>query len=146
MALDTTLRTLAGFAGFREIEAEALRLIALSADTRILRVGEVLFRRGEVADGALIVLSGSVELRGEGEPVTVRPPALLGETALVVETRRPATAVTREPSSVLRVPRTLYLRVLTEYPISAAAVHRQVANRVAALREEYEAVGRRLAE
>ena len=146
MALDATLRMLAGFAAFRGIEASALRLLALSADTRILRVGEVLFRRGEPADGALIVLSGSVELRGAGEPVTVRPPVLLGETALIVETRRPATATTREPASVLRVPRALYLRVLSEYPHSAAAVHHRVSKQVAALREEYEAAGRRLEE
>ena len=125
MALDTTLRMLAGFAAFRGIEAEALRLLALSADTRILRVGEVLFRRGEPADGALIVLGGSVELRGVGEPVTVRPPTLLGETALIVETRRPVTATTREPASVLRVSRALYLRVLSEYPRSAKEVHRR---------------------
>ncbi len=142
MALGADLRMLASLAAFREIEAEAMRLIALSAETRILRVGEVLFRKGEPADGALVVLSGTVSLEGAGPTVVVRPPTLLGETALLVETTRPATATTREPASVLRIPRSLYLRVLTEYPHSARRVHRQVSARVLALRDDYEALRR----
>ena len=63
-----------------------------------------------------MVLSGLIGLAAAGAETLVRPPALLGELALVAETRRPATATAREPTSVLKVSRTLYRRILAEYP------------------------------
>ena len=143
MALENDIRILTSLPAFRDLEADALRLVALSADTRILRAGDVLFRRGEAAQGGFIVLGGSIELdHGAGAPATVvRPPTLIGETALLTETLRPAKATAREPSSVLEVTRRLYRRVLAEYPDSARRMRDSVAARLDALRGEFEALG-----
>ena len=47
--------------------------------------------------------------------------ALIGELALLTETKRPVTAVAREPSSVVRIPRQLFLKTLEGYPDAARA-------------------------
>jgi CRP-like cAMP-binding protein len=44
---------------------------------------------------------------------------LIGELALVVAMARPATAVALEPSSVLRISRSLFQRVLESHPEAA---------------------------
>ena len=146
MALANDIRILANLPVFRELEPEALRLVAFSAETRILRTGEVLYRRGDRSDGGLLVLSGTIDLETlPGRTVTIKPPTLLGESALLTQTIRSATATVREPSSVLKIPRALYRKVLTEYPKSAVGIHRLVAARLAALREDYKRLSEYLA-
>ena len=58
MALDDDVRDLARLPLFQEIEPEALRLLAFSAETKILRLGDVLFRKGEPSDSGYFILSG----------------------------------------------------------------------------------------
>ena len=123
MALQDDVRTLMSLPAFQHLDPEAVRLIAFSAETRILRAGDMLFRRGDSSDGGFAVLSGAIGLAVSfGRETLVRAPALIGELALVTETTRPATAIAREPTSVLKVPRTLYRRILAEYPESAERV------------------------
>ncbi len=139
MPLQDDIRKLSRLSAFRDLEADALRLIALSAEARILRAGDVLFRKGDAADGGYVVLSGGMSLEGGGGPaIVVRAPTLLGEAALLTETERPATAQAREASSVLKIPRALYRRVLSVYPNSALRVRQVAAARLLALRNDYE--------
>ena len=139
MALQDNVRNLAQNPTLRDLQPDALRLIAFSADTRILRAGDVLFRRGDDSDAGFVVLSGAVALdAGSGEETLVRAPTLIGESALVTETTRGATATAREPSSVLRITRTLFHRVLAEYPESAARLHAILTQRLVGLTDELE--------
>jgi CRP-like cAMP-binding protein len=101
---------------------EPLRILAIGAESRYVHGGAILFRRGESADAAYVVQEGSFRLaledRGEaGE--TVGAGALIGEMALLTETKRPVTATACEPSTVMRIPRTLFLKMLEGYPDAA---------------------------
>lgn len=139
MALQDNVRNLAQNPTLRDLEPDALRLIAFSAETRILRAGDVLFRRGETSDAGFVVLSGAVALdAGAGAATMIRAPMLIGESALVTETTRGATATAREPSSVLRITRALFHRVLAEYPESAARLHHILTWRLVGLADELE--------
>ncbi len=135
MSLDDDVRNLARNATLGVLEPDALRLLAFSAETRLLRAGDTLFRQGEAGDGGYFVLSGAIALEPEGGgPIHVAgPSALIGELALLTELPRPATAVAREPSSVLRLPRTLIHRVLGEHPVSAARLQQALAQNLADL-------------
>ena len=64
---------------------------------------------------------------------------LLGELALLTETVRPVTATANEPSTVLRIPRTLFLKMLEGYPDAAAqaARHHRDPHRRSPTREIY---------
>jgi CRP-like cAMP-binding protein len=104
------------------LEDDALRVIANVADARRLRAGEVLFRQGDRSDGGYVVTSGSISVGREGdeeETALLGPGSLIGEVALFLRMQRPATAIAREPSSVLRISPTLMKRVLQEYPSAA---------------------------
>jgi CRP-like cAMP-binding protein len=125
------------------LEPEALRFIALSAAQRILRNGEVLFRRDEPSDGGYFLRSGSVVFEPAGEArgeKIIRPPTLIGEMALIAPTRRPATAVAREPSGVLQISRTLFQRALAESPRSAERVRRLLEKRLHGFAQELSAL------
>lgn len=123
MGLEEVIGELARIPAFAVIEPEALRLIAFSGETRILRAGDVLFRRDEISNDGFVVLAGSIAMDASGDGADkariVRPPGLIGDLALLTQTRRPATAIAREPSTVLRVSRLLFRRVLHEFPDSA---------------------------
>ena len=49
--------------------------------------------------------------------------------ALIAETRRPATATAREPSTVIRISRSLFLKMLEGYPEAADILRDQIAAR-----------------
>lgn len=134
MALDDDISNLRRIPLFEEFDTEALRLLAFSAETKLLRAGDALFRRGEASDCGFILTSGSIALerRDDGRPAEkiVRPFALLGEIALITTTTRPVTAIAREPATVLRITRTLFHRILEEYPGTAARVRRRLATKL----------------
>jgi CRP-like cAMP-binding protein len=101
---------------------DALRILAIGAESRYLHDGNVLFTQGEPADAGYVVQEGLLSLgpvRGKAEPLTVGPGTLLGELALLTETMRPVTATAVEPSTVIRIPRMLFLKMLEGYPEAA---------------------------
>ena len=102
---------------------DALRILAIGAESRYVHGGEVLFGAGDEADAGFVIQEGSFSLSvsqaAENEPVVVGRGALIGELALLTETRRPATATALEPSTVLRIPRGLFLKMLDGFPSAA---------------------------
>jgi CRP-like cAMP-binding protein len=149
MALEDDLRNLSRVPFFAALEPDARRLVAFSAETRILRAGDVLFRKGEPSDGAYVLMQGSVVLdaqdNGAADFEVSLPYSLIGEVALISDTLRPATAIARQPTTVLKIPRRLFHRVLNEYPSSAQALRQMIETRLAdftqhldKLREDWE--------
>ena len=88
MALEDDIRRLTRISLFHAMERDALRLLAFGAETKILRAGDVLFRRADKSDGGYIVLGGSVALdeKNDGSPPSqiARADALIGEVALLI--------------------------------------------------------------
>ena len=68
---------------------QALRVLAIGAETRNLPSGAVLFYAGELADGGYVVQEGSLLLEPgtplEGKEITVGPGTLIGELALLTD-------------------------------------------------------------
>lgn len=115
------------------MERDALRLLAFAAEARSLRAGDVLFRAGEAADGAVLVVSGALALTEEdGRPAReiVGPGALVGELALFTAVSRSSTVIAREPSQIMRLPRSVMRRVLSESPASAEAIADAIGDRL----------------
>jgi CRP-like cAMP-binding protein len=113
---------------------EALRILAIGAENRQVREGVSLFSEGEDADGGYVVQEGSFELAAREneklDPVVVGPGALLGEIALITQTKRPVSAVALEPSSVMRIPRQLFMKMLESDPMAASRMRDSLAARV----------------
>lgn len=140
MALDQDMDILALQPLLGLLPREALRLLAFAAETRFLRAGDILFRKNETADGAYIVVSGAIALdaRDDGAPAMAiaGPGYLLGETALFAEIERPATAIAREMSTVMKLRRSVMARVLAEFPDAAVALRAALSERVRSLSRE----------
>lgn len=127
MALEDDITVLTRAPLFGLLEMDAIRLIAFAAETRGLKAGEVLFRKGDRADGAYVVVRGAIALdaREDGSPAAfvAEPGSLIGQSALFLRGLRPATATAREVSGVMRISPTLVRRVLEEYPRAAGILH-----------------------
>lgn len=118
----------------RRLGGGALRSLAIAAEALSLQQGEVLFTAGDTADSAYVVQHGSFVLesgqpREDGGEVVAGPGTLLGETALLAATKRPATATAQEPSRVLRIARGTFLKILDSYPDAAARLRDLLASR-----------------
>ena len=75
----------------------------------------MLFNAGDSTDCGYVIQEGSFTLASSSKAVgevTAGPGTLLGELALIAETKRPATATAREPSTVIRISRSLFLKML----------------------------------
>ena len=116
-----------------QLGRDALRILAIGAESRYVHGGEVLFRIGDEADAGFVVQEGSFSLAtGRAEAASrmvVGRGTLIGEVALITETKRPATATALEPSTVLRIPRSLFLKMLDGYPNAAEKLRDILATR-----------------
>jgi len=126
MALEDDIAALSQAELFGLFEPEALKLLAFAAEPRALKAGDVLFRKGDRADGGYVVKSGNIILASDdnrAEPFIATPGTLIGRMALFLRTARPATATASEPSTVIRISPTLMRRTLEEFPDCACIVH-----------------------
>src|SRR5580698_10092912 len=99
----------------RLLGANSLRMLAIGSEARQFAQGDLLFNAGDDADAGAEVIAG--------------PGALIGELALVVAMRRPSTATALEHSSVIRIARSLFQRVLESDPAAARRLRDEFASR-----------------
>jgi CRP-like cAMP-binding protein len=113
---------------------QALRVLAIGAETRQLPGGAVLFYAGELADGGYIVQEGSLTLEPAtptaGKEYNVGPGTLLGELALLTDTVSPVTVIAREPTVLIRISRSLFRKMLEGYPAAAQRMRDIMTERV----------------
>ena len=88
---------------------------------------------GELADGGYIVQDGSIRLEpgtfSDGNEVVVGPGTLIGELALLTDMVCQATAIAKEPATVIRISRSLFRKMLEGYPEAADILRDQIAAR-----------------
>jgi CRP-like cAMP-binding protein len=148
MALEDDIAILVRAPLFELLDRDALRLVAFAAENRVLRAGDVLFRKGDRSDGGYVVSRGAIALdaRDDGSPAAfvAGPGALIGQAALFTRITRAATATAREPSAVIRISPSLMRRVLEEFPQAAAAMRDAMAAELEGLAQGLDGVRRRL--
>jgi CRP-like cAMP-binding protein len=132
MAIEEDITFLERVPTLGQLGPRALRILAIGAETRHLRSGDLLFSAGDDADGGFVIQEGRFSLAPSdaGDALTVGPGTLLGEVALFTETRRPATATALEPATVLRIPRALFIKMLDSFPGTARKLREILATRL----------------
>lgn len=146
MGIEDDISVLERVPTFSVLGREALRILAIGAENRALASGDVLFTIGDVADAGFIIQNGAFSLKdgmpdSAGQAVIARSGTLLGEFALLTETRRPMTAMAVEPSKVLRITRTLFLKMLEGYPEAALRLRAHIATRATRTAEDISQIG-----
>ena len=100
----------------------ALRMLAIGAEQRQVPRGERLFMVGDDGDSGFVVLRGAFRVEdGAGGEIIAGAGSLIGELALIIPIQRPSSALALENSSVIRIARNLFQRVLES---DAAAARR----------------------
>jgi CRP-like cAMP-binding protein len=140
MSLESNVRRMAATRPFNLLPREALQLLAFACERRSLKAEEQLFAAGDPAECAFLVVSGEIVLSAGGEERRVSRGALIGETALVAEVLRGADARAAVDTTLLRVPRDVFRRVLSEFPDAAAKVHASASQRTRELIGRLEAL------
>ena len=102
---------------FADLDPVSLRVIALASELRQHDYGDVIFEEGRLSDGAFFILSGEVQLEGnDGSLETARDGDLLHPLALLTALERPFTAIALAPSEILKIPRSVFLRIMSSAP------------------------------
>src|SRR5258708_31795124 len=83
---------------------DALRILAIGAESRYVHGGEVLFTAGDPADAAFVIQEGSFTLTTHATATEGQATrgALLGQLPLLTETTRPGTPPAAQPPTPMR--------------------------------------------
>ena len=135
MSLEDDIRIISNVSLFEDLTPEQLRLLAFGAERLTLTKGRELYREGQEAECGYVVVSGTFTLlrettHGRQALADVGAGMILGELALITDTRRLTAAIAAEDSQVIRINRGLFRRMLEEYPEMAVALHARLGARL----------------
>lgn len=150
MALDDDVRTLSGVELFGGFTQDQLRLLAFGAENMHLATQRNLYREGDQADSAFVIVRGRVNLMRDrnGEAVVVGQAgagAILSELALIADSNRMTDAVTATETDLIRLERKLFRRILEEYPDLAMQLHGRITARMQKMVADIERLAPRFA-
>jgi len=133
MSIEDDVNLLASLPTLRLLGMEAIRVLAIGAEVRDIRRGDVLFEAGDSADCGYVVRNGAVQVSSDSgggqRDVVAGPGHLIGELALVIDLQRPAKAVAIADSTVIKISRSLFQRVLEGHPDAAERLRDYFASR-----------------
>lgn len=131
MSLKNDIALLSRVPLFKGLNDEQLRLLAFGADRRQFTRGQTLFTPGTRVSAAFVIASGTIglatpTLQGNRRLEDAGAGSLLCELALISEYECGLTAVAIEESEVLLVTRSLFSRMLEEYPQLAVILDQRI--------------------
>jgi CRP-like cAMP-binding protein len=130
MSIEDDVALLERVPTLRLLGADSLRMVAIGSEQRNFARGDTLFTQGDDADSGFVVQRGAFRVDdGAGAETVAGPGTLIGELALIVPMRRPSNAIAIENSSVIRVARSLFQRVLESDPAAARRLRDEFAAR-----------------
>jgi CRP-like cAMP-binding protein len=145
MSIEDDVALLERVPTLRLLGTTSLRMLAIGSEQRNFARGDVLFNAGEEADAGFIVQRGAFRIDdGAGAEIVAGPGALIGELALIASMRRPSSAVAIEHSSVIRIARSLFQRVLESDPAAARRLRDEFAVRTSQLASDVLMAGAKL--
>jgi len=144
MSIDDDVALLARVPTLHLLGGASLRMLAIGSEQRDVASGDTLFNQGDEADCGYVVQRGSFRINDETAEVVAGPGSLIGELALVVAMRRPSTATALEYSTVIRIARSLFQRVLESDPAAARRLRDEFALRSSQLASDILMAGAKL--
>ena len=144
MSIEDDVALLERVPTLRILGTTALRMLAIGSEQRSFPRNSVLFRAGEEADAGFVVQRGAFRVEDGGASMVVGPGALIGELALISAMRRPSTAIAMEDSSIIRLARSLFQRVLESDPAAARRLRDEFAKRTSQIASDILIAGAKL--
>jgi len=113
---------------FAPLDVRAMERLAKDAERRTAPAGESVIVQGAVGDRYFLVVTGSLLVSVNAQPVgPIGPGAAFGEIALLRDVPRTATIVATEESELISIARESFLEAVTGHPQSSAAADGVVA-------------------
>ena len=120
---------------FAKLDPSKLKLLAFTSQCLSFDDGEVLFREGDRADAAYVIMSGEVEILADTGGTqfiagTLEKNQLFGELAVLTKEPRSATLRAKGELLALRIGEDIFLKLLAENPEVALDVMRQLSEKL----------------
>lgn len=116
---------------FRDFPGSDLAGIASLADVVHLKPGEVVFEQGDEGDAFYMVVRGGVRImRGSHELALLGPREGFGEMAILDQETRSATVSAAEATTLLRIDRDSFDRLIEQNPSVARGIYRVLTRRL----------------
>jgi HEAT repeat protein len=116
---------------FRNFPGADLAGIASLADVVHYEEGDVVFEQGDEGDAFYVVVNGSIRIsRGQTELARLRSREGFGEMAILDRDTRSATATAAEATTLLRLDRDSFDRVVEQNPVVARGIYRVLTERL----------------
>lgn len=127
-----TWRTVANVPLFKGLDAIRIADIAHLLKARVVPARQIVVRRGELADAMYFIMSGTVEVDVQPEPIQLGEGQYFGEIALLKQTPRTATVHTLEECTLLSLDARDFHKLMERYPEIRQAVSLVAEARLAA--------------
>ena len=120
---------------FAEIEPAKLKLLAFMSERVGFDAGKNLFRQGDPADAAYLIIDGEAEiiLEGPAGPITVATLGaneIVGEIGILCDVPRNATVRAKNRLVALRIAKDPFMRMVREFPNMSVSIMRELAHRL----------------
>ena len=135
MSLNEEVQILRNIPLFARMDPSKLKLLAFTSERMTFPGGETLFRQGDLADCAYIVIGGDAEVlvdtpKGQVCVATLGRNDIVGEIAILIDVPRTATVRAKTELTTLRISKDLFFRLVTEFPQMAIEIMRVLALRL----------------
>jgi len=134
---------------FAKLNASKLKLLAFTSELAMYDQGEIIFRAGDLADCAYVIMEGAVDVvtetdAGELVAVTLQQNQLFGEIALLNNAPRSATLKAHGSVTVMKITEEMFLKLVCENSDIALDVMRQLSGKLAKSHHQVEVLQRQL--
>lgn len=128
---------------FSKLENSKLKLLAFTSDLLTYEDNELVFKEGDTADSAYVIMEGEANIHAKterGELVVGKLTAnqLLGELGVLTSSPRSATIRAHGRLVALRIGEEMFLKLLAENPQVALDVMRQLSGKLVLAHRQYE--------
>ena len=120
---------------FSGIDPARLKLLAFMSERVGYDSGKVLFRQGDQADAAYLILEGEADIiidapSGPLIVATLSANDIVGEMAILGDVPRTATVRAKTRLVALRIAKDPFMRMVREFPNMAVSIMRELAHRL----------------
>ncbi len=138
MHLDDAAHIMGSADFFSICNMEQRRMLSFASERIVLKPGEVLFRAGDVTQGAYVLISGTListsliagaDTQKTGDAIEIHQPGtVIGELALIAKHPRRANVKAKSEVELLLVPRTSFSKLVEQFPETALRVSAKIKN------------------
>jgi putative ABC transport system ATP-binding protein len=135
IGLDTEVAALERVPLFAGLEPAKLKLIALASERMIFAAGEDLFRQGDSADHAYVIIAGAADILVDGPDgftrvATVEKNHFVGELALLSSQSRSATVRATSDLTALAITKDTFFQMIEDFPQISIEMMRDMGRRL----------------